>query len=79
MEYFILYFLISQQLLNYQPGDHVGVCPKNRTELVDGILERLTGVGNFDEPLQLQILNEQQTIHGNSTPIHKILYPQNLI
>ncbi|KAL7050858.1 hypothetical protein ACKWTF_004249 [Chironomus riparius] len=51
-------------LLNYKPGDHVGVFPKNRTELVDGILERLTGVTNFDEPLQLQVLNEQQTIHG---------------
>lgn len=63
---FILFFIIlhPKQLLNYKPGDHVGVCPTNRTELVDGILERLTGVINFDDPLQLQVLNEQQTIHG---------------
>jgi sulfite reductase alpha subunit-like flavoprotein len=58
-------FSESHQLLNYKPGDHVGVCPKNRTELVDGILERLTGVTNFEDPLQLQVLDEHQTINGN--------------
>jgi nitric-oxide synthase, brain len=42
----------------------VGVCPMNRTELVDGILGKLTGVGNPDEIQQLQILNEKHTSNG---------------
>lgn len=52
------------QSLNYDPGDHVGVCPMNRVELVNGILEKLTGVANPDEDLQLQLLNEKHTSNG---------------
>lgn len=52
------------QLLNYEPGDHVGVFPMNRKELVDGILAKLYGVSNPDEPLQLQILNEKHASNG---------------
>jgi nitric-oxide synthase, brain len=36
----------------------------NRRELVDGILEKLTGVTNPDEDMQLQILNEKHTSNG---------------
>lgn len=53
------------QSLNYEPGDHVGVCPMNRVELVNGIIEKLTGVTNPDEDLQLQVLNEKHTSNGN--------------
>lgn len=42
----------------------MGVCPKNRAELVDGILAKLTGVTNPDEDLQLQILNEKHSSNG---------------
>jgi nitric-oxide synthase, brain len=42
----------------------VGVFPMNRSELVDGILEKLTGVTNPDEDLQLQVLNEKHTSNG---------------
>lgn len=50
--------------VNYEPGDHVGVFPKNRTELVDGILERITGSEDPDAILQLQIQNEKHTSNG---------------
>lgn len=48
----------------YEPGDHVSVFPENQKELVDGILERLSGVDDPDETLQLQILKEVQKIDG---------------
>lgn len=36
----------------------------NRVELVNGILEKLSGVADPDEDLQLQILNEKHTSNG---------------
>lgn len=42
----------------------MGVCPMNKRALVDGILEKLTGVTNPDEDMQLQILNEKHTSNG---------------
>ncbi|KAH8244204.1 hypothetical protein KR026_002328 [Drosophila bipectinata] len=50
--------------LDYEPGDHVGIFPANRAELVNGLLERLVGVENPDEVLQLQLLKEKQTSNG---------------
>lgn len=50
--------------LEYEPGDHVGIFPANRSELVDGLLQRLVGVDNPDEVLQLQLLKEKQTSNG---------------
>ncbi|KAI4462215.1 nitric oxide synthase-related [Holotrichia oblita] len=50
--------------LHYNPGDHVGVYPKNKPELVDKILERLKGVDDLDAPMELQILKETQTSNG---------------
>lgn len=46
----------------------------NRMEYVDGILEKLTGVNNFDEPLQLQILNEKHTSNGEDLEAFFILH-----
>lgn len=48
----------------YQPGDHVGIFPANRKEIVDGILERLNAVDSFDEVLQLQLLKENHSTNG---------------
>jgi nitric-oxide synthase, brain len=45
----------------------VGVCPMNRKELVCGILERLTGITDPDEAVQLEILNEKHTTNGTYT------------
>lgn len=48
----------------YEPGDHVGIFPANRKEIVDGILHRLTGIENADEVLQLQLLKENHSTNG---------------
>lgn len=50
--------------VHYQPGDHVGIFPANRNEIVDGILERLSGIDNFDEVIQLQLLKENHSTNG---------------
>uniref|UniRef100_A0A034WS92 Nitric oxide synthase n=1 Tax=Bactrocera dorsalis TaxID=27457 RepID=A0A034WS92_BACDO len=50
--------------LEYEPGDHVGIFPANREDIVDGILNRLTGVENMEEVLQLQLLKEKHTSNG---------------
>ncbi|KAH8412332.1 hypothetical protein KR009_001346 [Drosophila setifemur] len=50
--------------LEYEPGDHVGIFPANRAQLVDGLINRLVGVENPDEVLQLQLLKEKQTSNG---------------
>lgn len=50
--------------VTYQPGDHVGIFPANRKEIVNGILERLSGIDNFDEVLQLQLLKENHSTNG---------------
>uniref|UniRef100_A0A4Y0BMI3 Nitric oxide synthase n=1 Tax=Anopheles funestus TaxID=62324 RepID=A0A4Y0BMI3_ANOFN len=55
---------IMAEGIDYEPGDHVGIFPANRKEIVDGIIERLTGVNDPDEMLQLQILKEKQTQNG---------------
>lgn len=55
---------INAPSLDYEPGDHVGIFPANRTDIVDGILKRLTGIENIDEVLQLQLLKEKHTSNG---------------
>ncbi|XP_050304291.1 nitric oxide synthase, salivary gland isoform X2 [Anthonomus grandis grandis] len=48
----------------YKPGDHLGVFPVNRKELVETILNRVKGVADPDQPLELQILKETHTSNG---------------
>ncbi|XP_058453237.1 nitric oxide synthase [Malaya genurostris] len=50
--------------MDYEPGDHVGIFPANRADIVEGILQRLSGVTDPDEMLQLQVLKEKQTQNG---------------
>lgn len=59
--------ILVEMLVNdaqYEPGDHVGILPANRKEAVDGILQRLTGIENLDEVLQLQLLKEHHSTNG---------------
>ncbi|XP_060528614.1 nitric oxide synthase isoform X2 [Cylas formicarius] len=50
--------------LLYKPGDHVGVFPMNRKELVDKIISRLKGFSDADQAVELQILKETHTSNG---------------
>ncbi|XP_063238129.1 nitric oxide synthase, salivary gland [Bacillus rossius redtenbacheri] len=50
--------------LAYEPGDHVGVLPANRRELVDGILARLQTSLDVDRPAQLQLQKDTRTPDG---------------
>lgn len=50
--------------INYEPGDHVGIVPANSKEIVDGVLNKLTGIENPDDVVQLEILNEKHTQNG---------------
>lgn len=57
--------------LNYNPGDHVGIFAKNRPELVDKIIEKLSGVTDPNKAIELQVLKETHTSNGkyyNYTP-----------
>ncbi|XP_065334275.1 nitric oxide synthase-like protein isoform X3 [Cloeon dipterum] len=54
--------------ISYQPGDHVGVFPCNRPDLVNGLLERLRPPNAkpdwSEKPVQLQTLSEKATPNG---------------
>lgn len=55
---------LSTKDVQYEPGDHVGIFPANRKDYVDGILQRLSGIDNVDEVLQLQLLKENHSTNG---------------
>lgn len=53
-----------ETVLNYSPGDHLGVFPQNRPEIVDRVVERLEGVTDPNQVVQLQMLKENHTPNG---------------
>ncbi|GAB0095507.1 Nitric oxide synthase [Sergentomyia squamirostris] len=66
---------ITANGISYEPGDHVGIFPENRQELVNGIIERLAGVDDASIPIQLELLTENHTSNGVTqkwVPHHKI-------
>lgn len=42
----------------------MGIVPANSKEIVDGVLNKLTGIENPDDIVQLEILNEKHTQNG---------------
>uniref|UniRef100_A0A4W4H2N5 Nitric oxide synthase n=1 Tax=Electrophorus electricus TaxID=8005 RepID=A0A4W4H2N5_ELEEL len=46
----------EKQVLNYAPGDHVGVFPENSSELVTGILKQVTNAPPTNQSLRLENL-----------------------
>ena len=48
----------------YNPGDHIGIFPENRKELVDKILHRLIDVPETNQPLKVEILKEKSHVFG---------------
>lgn len=55
--------------ISYEPGDHLGVFPCNRTEIVNGVLKHLA-VTDPDKSVQLQILKENHTPNGKTKNPH---------
>nr|CAD7449576.1 unnamed protein product [Timema bartmani] len=60
----LLLELDAGQEIQYQPGDHVGVFPCNRKDIVDGVLSRLTIRVDLDVPVQVQVLKANNTSNG---------------
>nr|XP_014095409.2 nitric oxide synthase [Bactrocera oleae]XP_036234036.1 nitric oxide synthase [Bactrocera oleae]XP_036234073.1 nitric oxide synthase [Bactrocera oleae]XP_036234191.1 nitric oxide synthase [Bactrocera oleae] len=61
--------------LDYEPGDHVGIFPENRSDIVNGVLKRLTGFEDPDEVLQVQVMRKKKTPNGTFNcwePLEKI-------
>nr|CAD7461543.1 unnamed protein product [Timema tahoe] len=77
----LLLELDAGQEIQYQPGDHVGVFPYNRKDIVDGVLSRLTIRVDLDVPVQVQVLKANNTSNGTAytgnTPRHRFIakYP----
>lgn len=45
--------------IKYDPGDHIAILPCNRTELVEGIINRTNMAGlDPDKPIELQQVKE---------------------
>lgn len=56
---------IEQTGLSYFPGDHIGIYPTNRKELVDGILQHMRSTcPNPDDVIQVEHLMPVQTLDG---------------
>ncbi|GFX52478.1 nitric oxide synthase, brain [Trichonephila clavipes] len=57
----------------YFPGDHVGIYPINRQDIVDGILKRIsTTCPDPDKPFQLQLRKTVQTIEDQSLSMKSV-------
>lgn len=70
----LLLELQSDDGFTYEPGDHVGVFPCNRQELVDGIIGHLTLSIDPDTSVELQILKEKQSSTGKKDDANSTYY-----
>ncbi|KAF7989222.1 hypothetical protein HCN44_007819 [Aphidius gifuensis] len=46
-----------------KPGDRLGVFTCNKIQLIEGILERLEPIMNFDTPMEHQTQNQSHTLN----------------
>lgn len=44
--------------LQYKPADHLAIFPANRPELVQGLIDRLSGDVDPDLPIAVEVLRE---------------------
>ncbi len=51
--------------LQYKPGDHIGILAKNRKELVEAVLGRVTNSPPVDQLVQIEKLKEKTSVFGN--------------
>lgn len=59
--------------ISYKPGDHLGVFACNRSELVDGIIERIQTTIDPDIPIELQVQKQSHTPNGIELKINKTI------
>lgn len=67
----------GQEGLQYQPGDHIGVCPPNRPGLVEALLSRVEDPPPPTEPVAVEQLEKGSPGEGlghNSEGLHIPLY-----
>lgn len=55
----------GNQELQYQPGDHLGVFPGNREDLVNALIERLEDAPPVNQLVKVELLEERNTALGN--------------
>lgn len=63
----------GQEGLQYQPGDHIGVCPPNRPGLVEALLSRVEDPPPPTEPVAVEQLEKGSPGEGlghNSEGLH---------
>ncbi len=48
----------------YSPGDHIGIFPENRKELIDKIFARLIDAPDLDQYIKVETLREKKTVFG---------------
>ena len=52
-------------VLNYEPGDHIGIFAPNRKEFVDTVLARTANSPGEDQIFNIEVLKEINTVMGN--------------
>ncbi|CAM4539437.1 unnamed protein product [Leuciscus chuanchicus] len=52
----------NTEVLNFAPGDHVGIFPENSVELVDGIVKRLPDAPPINQSLHLESLTDSSPV-----------------
>uniref|UniRef100_A0A7N5JVX4 Nitric oxide synthase n=1 Tax=Ailuropoda melanoleuca TaxID=9646 RepID=A0A7N5JVX4_AILME len=65
----------GNQELQYQPGDHLGVFPGNREDLVNALIERLEDAPPVNQLVKVELLEERNTALGvisNWTDEHRL-------
>lgn len=56
----------GQEGLQYQPGDHIGVCPPNRPGLVEALLSRVEDPPPLGEPVAVEQLEKGSPGEGGA-------------
>ncbi len=55
----------QMDVLNYEPGDHIGIFAPNRKEFVDTVLARTANSPGEDQIFNIEVLKEVNTVMGN--------------
>ena len=54
----------DMNVLNYEPGDHIGIFAPNRKEFVDAVIARALNAPSENQMFKLEILKEINTVLG---------------